>query len=179
MIRALGLLLGLLVSGCVRAPAPDTPQPVASLDVQRYLGTWWEAARLPMWAQDSEKVTCEDTNATYTLRPDGRLGVLNKCLNAREGDAPREAVGEAYAVPGSNNTRLRVSFFWPFYGDYWVLGLDPDYRWAVVGDPARKYLWVLSRTPHMAPADLRRALGIARDAGYDLAPLHLNRGQVG
>ncbi|MBX9702118.1 MAG: lipocalin family protein, partial [Acetobacteraceae bacterium] len=67
------------------------------------------------------------------------------------------------------------SFFWPFYGDYWVLGLDPDYRWAVVGDPSRRWLWILSRTPAMAPTDLERAKAVAREAGYDLAPLRMTR----
>ena len=146
MMRRLVLLLPLLFLGCAGTPGPGTPQPVAAVDVQRYLGTWYEAARLPMWAQDSSSVVCEDTSATYTARPDGTIGVLNKCLNALAGDAPREAKGQAYAVAGSNNARLRVSFFWPFYGDYWVLGLDPDYRWAVVGEPSRRWLWVLSAT---------------------------------
>lgn len=171
------LAAALMLAGCVASPSADTPQPVASVDVQRYLGTWHEAARLPMWAQDSSSVSCEDTNATYTARPDGTIGVLNKCLNALDGDKPREATGQAYAVAGSNNARLRVSFFWPFYGDYWVIGLDPEYRWAVVGEPSRRWLWVLSRTPRMAEGDLQRALQIARQNGYDLTALKVNRGQ--
>ena len=175
MIRY-GLLLGtLLLGACVRAPDASMPQPVAAVDTQRYLGAWHEVARLPMWAQDSSSVSCEDTVATYTARPDGRIGVLNRCLNALDGDKPREATGQAYAVEGSNNARLRVSFFWPFFGDYWVLGLDPDYRWAVAGEPRRRYLWILSRTPRMAPEDLARATAIAREAGYDLTPLRMTR----
>jgi len=179
MMRRRFLLLPFLLLGCAGTPGPGTPQPVAMVDVPRYLGTWYEAARLPMFAQDSSSVNCEDTTATYTARPDGTIGVLNKCLNALAGDAPREAKGQAYAVPGSGNARLRVSFFWPFYGDYWVLGLSPDYRWAVVGEPSRRWLWVLSRTPRMSEADLAEALSIARRNGYDLAPLKRNRGQPG
>ena len=111
-------------------------------------------------------MNCEDTTATYTARPDGTIGVLNKCLNALAGDAPREAKGQAYAVPGSGNARLRVSFFWPFHGDYWVLGLDPDYRWAVVGSPSRRVLWILSRSTEMPPADYEQAVAIAAREGF-------------
>ena len=123
--------------------------------------------------------TRPDTTATYTLRPDGRIGVLNRCLNALDGDAPREAAGLAYAVEGSGNARLRVSFFRPFYGNYWVIGLDPAYRWAVVGEPSRRWLWVLSRTPTLPRAELDRALGIARANGYELGPLRVARRQRG
>lgn len=172
-MRALVVAL-LLLAGCGAAEAPP-PRTVASVDLQRYLGTWYEAARLPMFAQDSSSVLCEDVTATYTARPDGQVGVTNRCLNALAGDAPRSATATAYAVEGSNNAKLRVSFFWPFYGNYWVLGLDPDYRWAVVGEPSRRWLWILSRTPQMAPADLERAKAIAREAGYDLAPLRITR----
>ncbi|MFC7478504.1 lipocalin family protein [Dankookia sp. GCM10030260] len=178
-MKRLVLAATLLLGGCIAAPDATTPQPVAAVDVQRYLGTWHEVARLPMWAQDSSSVSCEDTTATYTPRPDGRIGVLNRCLNALAGDAPREATGQAYAVAGSDNARLRVSFFWPFFGNYWVIGLDPDYRWAVVGEPDRRWLWVLSRTPKLEAAAFEQALGIARAQGYDLAPLKVARGQRG
>ena len=175
-----GLVLGtLLLGACVGSPDASTPQPVAAVEVPRYLGAWHEVARLPMWAQDSSSVSCEDTVATYTARPDGRIGVLNRCLNALDADKPREATGQAYAVAGSNNARLRVSFFWPFFGDYWVIGLDPDYRWAVVGEPGRRWLWVLSRTPSLPQAEFDKALGVARAQGYDLAPLKVARGQRG
>ncbi|TCZ61367.1 lipocalin family protein [Roseicella aquatilis] len=169
----------LLLAGCVGQPDATTPQPVQAVEVQRYLGTWHEVARLPMWAQDSASVSCEDVTATYMPRPDGRIGVLNRCLNALDGDKPREARGQAYAVEGSSNARLRVSFFRPFYGDYWVIGLDPDYRWAVVGEPSRRWLWVLSRTPRLPEAEFQRAIGIARANGYDLAPLKVARQQRG
>jgi apolipoprotein D and lipocalin family protein len=168
------ILALLLLAGCA-APEGPPPRTVAAVDLQRYLGTWYEVARLPMWAQDRAGVRCEDVTATYTARPDGRIGVLNRCLNALDGDAPRSATATAYAVAGSGNAKLRVSFFWPFFGDYWVLGLDPDYRWAVVGEPSRRWLWILSRTPGLAPAELERAKAAAREAGYDLGPLQMTR----
>jgi apolipoprotein D and lipocalin family protein len=176
-MRRLALAAALLLGGCVGAPDATTPQPVPAVDVARYLGTWHEVARLPMWAQNSASVTCEDTTATYIARPDGRIGVLNRCLNALDGDRPRAAEGQAYAVEGSNNARLRVSFFWPFFGDYWVIGLDPDYRWAVVGEPGRRWLWVLSRTPTLPQAEFDTAIRIARANGYDLATLRVGRQQ--
>lgn len=172
------MLLTMLLPVLACAPGqggPDAPRTVAAVDLDRYLGTWHEIARLPMWAQDNARVQCEAVTATYTPRPGGRIGVENRCLNALAGDAPRGATGQAYAVEGSGNAKLRVSFFWPFYGNYWVLGLDPGYRWAVVGEPSRRWLWILSRTPGMAPADLEAAKAIAREAGYDLAPLRMTR----
>jgi apolipoprotein D and lipocalin family protein len=169
------LLTGALLLGACAGPPADAPRTVAAVDTARYLGTWYEIARLPMWAQDSSRVVCEDVTATYTARADGRIGVLNRCVNALAEDAPRQASGSAYAVADSGNAKLRVSFFWPFHGDYWVLGLDPDYRWAVVGEPQRRWLWVLSRTPAMAPEALEQAKRVAREAGYDLAPLRLTR----
>ncbi|MFZ4408201.1 MAG: lipocalin family protein [Paracraurococcus sp.] len=173
------LAAALLLGGCVAGPDAGTPQPVQGVEVPRYLGAWHEVARLPMWAQDSSSVSCEDTTATYTLRPDGRISVLNRCLNALDGDKPRQAEGQAYAVEGGNNARLRVSFFWPFFGNYWVIGLDPEYRWAVVGEPERRWLWVLSRTPKLEAAEFERALAIARANGYALAPLKVARAQKG
>ncbi len=168
-------LLNALI-GCAGWPA-DKPRTVAAVDTTRYLGTWYEIARLPMWAQDRANFVCEEVTATYTPRADGRVGVLNRCVNtaAPGGEEQRQVRGSAYAVAGTNNTKLRVSFFWPFHGDYWVLGLDPDYRWAVVGEPRRRWLWILSRTPAMAAGDWEAATAVAREAGYDLGPLRMTR----
>lgn len=162
------LALLLLLAGCA-VPQPDatTPRTVAAVDLGRYAGRWHEAARFPTSFQDSARLRCEETTADYALRPDGRVEVMNACVNAlAEGRPRREARGVAYAVEGSNNARLRVSFFRPFYGDYWVLGLAPDYRWAVVGAPGRDYLWVLSRAPVMAEADYAAAVEVARREGF-------------
>ena len=76
-------------------------------------------------------------------------------------------------MEGSDGARLRVSFFWPLYGDYWVLGLSPDYRWAVVGGPRRQHLWIFSRTPTMAVSDYTAALAIARREGFDTTRLRV------
>ncbi len=169
MRRAI-IALTLLVAACATAPGPDAPRTVGQVDLQRYAGTWYEVARFPTSFQDSARVRCEDVSATYTLRPDGDVTVVNRCRNALAGGAERVANGVARsASPG--NDRLRVSFFWPFFGDYWVIGLDPAYRWAVVGAPGRDYLWILSRTPQMAPAEYDAAVAIARREGFDTARL--------
>jgi len=173
-MRKLLLVLPLLLGACAAEPGPTTPHAVGTVNLQRYVGTWHEIARFPTWFQDSGSLRCEDVTATYTARPDGRITVVNRCRNALDGDEERSAEGVAYsAAPG--NDRLRVSFFWPFYGDYWVIGLDPDYRWAVVGAPGRDYLWILSRTPQMAPADYNAAVAIAAREGFDTSRLQRTR----
>ena len=172
MPRTLLALLLAAAAGCAATPpAPDAPRTVQAVDLARYAGVWYEVARFPNRFQDGSGVSCADTTATYTPRPDGRVGVVNRCRNAAAGGAERVAEGRAYAVEGSGNARLRVSFFWPFYGDYWVLGLAPDYRWAVVGDPRREYLWILSRVPVMAADDYAAALAVARREGFDTGRL--------
>ena len=165
------LALALLgMTACVPQPGPDTPRTVGQVALNRYAGTWYEIARFPNRFQDSSRIRCEATTATYTAQPDGTIGVVNRCRNALADGREDVAEGSAYsASPG--NDRLRVTFFWPFYGDYWVIGLDPDYRWAVVGVPGRDYLWILSRTPQMAPADYDAAIAIARREGFDIARL--------
>lgn len=162
--------LALLAAACTTEPGAGTPRTVGTVDLQRYAGTWHEVARFPTSFQDNARLRCVDVTATYTLRPDGKVGVVNRCRNALDNGQEKVANGVAYsAAPG--NDRLRVSFFWPFYGDYWVIGLDPDYRWAVVGAPERDYLWILSRDAAMAPADYTAAVAIARREGFDVSRL--------
>ena len=166
-MKRLALLLAL--AGCA---APETTvRTVPSLDLARYQGVWHEVARYPNRFEDGTGLDCVGVTATYAPLPNGKLSVINRCINAADGNAPREARGQAYVVEGSGNARLRVSFFWPFYGDYWVLGLAPDYAWAVVGDPARDYLWVLSRTATLPPAAWEAAVASAVAQGFDPARL--------
>src|SRR5215218_6430758 len=108
MLRRLLLAL-LILGGCAARPPADAPRTVAAVDLARYAGVWHEAARFPNWFQDGSGVSCADTTATYTQRPDGRVGVVNRCRNAAAGGAERVAEGSAYVVQGSNGARLRVS----------------------------------------------------------------------
>lgn len=138
---------------------------VAQVDLQRYLGRWYEIGSFPMYFQ---RKCIGDTTAEYSLREDGQIGVKNRC---RTEEGFIEALGRAKVVPESGNARLKVTFFWPFYGDYWIIGLDESYRWAVVGNPDRKTLWILSRTPVLPEAELQRAKTRAVEQGFDLNQL--------
>lgn len=163
LISCLVLLAAAPASNAESAPPPV--QSVASLDLARYAGKWYEIAAFPMFFQ---RQCVADTTAEYTLRPDGELTVDNRCRTESGSD---QAIGRAWAVDGAGAGQFKVSFFWPFRADYWVIGLDPDYRWAVVGNPNRKYLWILSRTPQLPAADLERARLTASAQAYDLGQL--------
>jgi apolipoprotein D and lipocalin family protein len=140
---------------------------VPHVDLKRYAGSWHEVARLPNRFQ---KACASDTVATYELKPDGKISVSNQCTTA-EGKV-KTAKGTAKLASSSGpNTKLRVTFFWPFYGDYWIIDLDPEYRWAVIGEPSRKYFWVLSREPVLDDRVMAGILERARAQGYSLEAL--------
>lgn len=162
-IAAFLLLAGvgaLCVFGCASRPQLAT---VNRVDLKRYAGQWYEVARYPNWFQRN---CIGETTANYKALPDGAIQVVNSCRNKT---GKLETVkGRATVVPGSANTKLKVSFFGPFTGDYWIIGLDEkNYSWAVVGHPSRRYLWILSRTPHLKDEDYRKAVGIAVSQGYN------------
>jgi apolipoprotein D and lipocalin family protein len=159
----LGCALALAAGAALAEPAPV--QTVAAVDLGRYAGKWYEIAAYPMFFQ---RQCLGDTTAEYAKRSDGDLSVVNRC---RTEDGFDEATAKAWPVEGGGNARLKVQFFWPFRADYWVIGLDADYRWAVVGNPGRKYLWILSRTPKLPKEQLDAALASARAQGYDPAKL--------
>jgi len=151
----------------------ETPKPldlVPSLDLQRYLGRWYEVARY----QHGFEKTLVGATAEYALRDDGRVSVLNsgfkKTLDGKYTDVKAVAWRPDDAVPGA----LKVKFFGLFTSDYLVFGLDEvDYQWALVGNNTRKYLWFLSRTPEVSPELLEKMKGIAEAQGYDLSKLYM------
>jgi len=154
-----GLLLLLAGCGGRHPPLPT----VDHVDADRYLGTWYEIARYPAPFQEG----CVATSANYSAREDGGIRVVNRCLvDALDGEL-REAEGRARVVDTETNAKLKVTFFWPFYGDYWVLALGPDYEWSLVGEPGRRYLWILSRTRQMDPDTYRDIVGRLPALGYD------------
>ncbi|HEX8712451.1 MAG TPA: lipocalin family protein [Terracidiphilus sp.] len=145
----------------------DAVQVVPSVDLFRYMGTWYEIAHLPAWFQRS---CSSNTTASYGLRPDGKVTVLNQC-RTRDGKL-KSAKGIArVASKKGPNTKLKVSFFGPFAGDYWIIDLDPEYQWAVVGDPHRRYLWILSRQPRLDPETYARVVERAKTQGFDVSRL--------
>ena len=168
-VLACSMLLGLAQAQQPASPPPAPVSSVAAVDLARYSGKWFEVASFPMFFQRN---CVADTTAEYSALDSGALRVRNRCKTDSGFD---EATGQATVVEGFANSRLRVSFFWPFKADYWVLGLDPEYRWAVVGNPNRKYLWLLSRTPQLPPEQLEAALASARAQGFDLAQLRYTR----
>ena len=149
-------------------PAGGQPavMPVPSVELNRYAGGWYEIARIPNRFQ---RQCARHTIAQYGLRPDGLLSVLNQCIK-RSGNVD-QATGVAKVVDPVSSARLKVSLVsflgWrPFWGDYWVIGLDHDYRWAVVGSPDRRYGWVLSRTPRLDDASMASIRELLERQGY-------------
>ncbi len=174
------LLLLLSLAGCflpacrsTTAPADHAPLPtVAKVDLARYAGTWHEVSRLPNFFQKS----CLRSMAEYTALPDGSIKVRNTCYKAR--GRTSGITGKAVPVPGSNNARLRVKFgglasLAPVAeeGNYWIIALDPQYRWAMVGTPDRKFLWMLSRQPQLPFPAYQQLKAKAKELGFDVSNL--------
>lgn len=172
-VAAAGLLL-LFASMLVRAERREKEplRVVPSVDLSRYAGLWYEVARLP---NRFEKKCVSDVTAEYTPRADGRIGVVNRCRKADGRLTAAEGVARPADKKGANS-RLKVRFapaflsFLPFvWGDYQIIELAPDYSHAVVGDPSRKYLWILSRTPRLDEATYRRLNEAAAAQGFDVS----------
>ena len=155
-----------LTGGSEATAISETVQPVPAVDLERFLGSWYEIARIPAWFQNR---CVKDTTARYQLRNDGRITVINRCVT-RKGEID-QADGLARVVDPTTRARLQVSFVsllgWrPFWGDYWIIGLDPEYRWLVVGDPKRQFSWILSRSPALEPTLLEAAFQSLERNGY-------------
>ena len=165
VLLTLGLGAALLAGGCATAPPPGVSV-VTPFDLQRYLGTWLEVARLDhRFERGLSRVS-----ATYSANSDGSVKVLNRGYNAGKGTWS-EAEGRAVFIGDSRIASLKVSFFGPFYGGYHVIALDPDYRWAMVIGPDPSYLWILSREPRLPPGVRERLVTQAAAAGVDTAGL--------
>lgn len=155
-MRARLLAAVLLLAGCATTTEKLKLPPLTTVDhvdLSRYLGTWYEIASFPQRFQQG----CTATTANYTLRDDGLIRVLNRCRKDALDGPETEAQGLARVVDTKTNAKLEVSFFRPFWGDYWIIDLAPDYSYAVVGHPGRDYLWILSRTPTL-PDDVYQGI---------------------
>jgi apolipoprotein D and lipocalin family protein len=165
--RPLSLLLLATGVACQSYRAPLDV--VAEVDLDRYVGRWYEIASLPQRFQEG----CVATSANYTLRDDGRIRVENECRDGSFDGDFRRVEGVAWvADPSGSQAKLKVQFFWPFSGDYWVIDLDAEYRWAVIGHPSRDYLWILARTRTLDPAVYEKLLSRIESQGFDLERLN-------
>jgi apolipoprotein D and lipocalin family protein len=155
------------LAGC--KPAANPPTTVAKVDLQRYLGTWYEIARYP----NKFEKDCVGVTATYTLKPNGKVRVENRARLKTLDGASKAAIGTAYVADTASGAKLKVSFFGPFYADYWIIGLGDAYDYAVVSDPSREYLWILSRTPTLPEATYATILANLKAQGFDTDKLYL------
>jgi apolipoprotein D and lipocalin family protein len=166
-LRIFGAALAGLLAACQSTHPPMDV--VADVDLERYTGKWYEIASFPQYFQRG----CVASSATYSLREDGRIDVLNECRDESFDGKLRQAEGVAWVVdPSESTAKLKVQFFWPFSGDYWIIALDPDYQYSVIGHPTREYLWILSRTPTMQPDRYARVLEQIESHGYTLDRLN-------
>ncbi len=145
----------------------DVPTTVKYVDLKKYAGLWYEIAKIPNRFQ---KQCVKGTTAQYELRENGEISVINSCID--KNNELDKTDGVARIVDNKSNAKLEVSFFsilgWrPIWGDYWIIGLDENYKWAIVGTPNRKYGWILSRTSQMNQTVLDNIFAILRDQGYN------------
>jgi apolipoprotein D and lipocalin family protein len=145
--------------GNIAVPAPAKP-----VEINRYLGRWYEMARYEQAFQKG----CEAVTADYSLIQPDEIKVINTCHSGGATGKEKVARGKAKIVADSNNAKLRVSFFGPFYGDYWVLDRADDYSWAIIGEPSGRYLWLLHREAKPGEAVLQKLSGRAEAMGYDI-----------
>jgi apolipoprotein D and lipocalin family protein len=158
------ITLGLIMSQSINAQRPF----VKDFDLNRYLGTWYEIARFPhSFEKDLVGVT-----ATYSLRPDGNVRVENAGYKGTLDGKRDVAVGKAKLAGNPDEGHLKVSFFLFFYADYFIMEMDPEYRWALIGSKSDNYLWILSRTPFMDDGTYNMILDRAQSLGYDLTRLY-------
>jgi apolipoprotein D and lipocalin family protein len=166
------LLVWVALAGCAKTSTARLGLPelrtVPRVDLQRYLGTWYDIASFPQRFQ----LGCTGTSATYTIRGEGEINVLNRCRKGSLAGKEDSAKGLARVVDQTTNAKLEVSFFRPFWGDYWIIDLGANYEYAVVGHPSRDYLWILSRAKTMDSTVYQGILGRLREQGYQVERLN-------
>ena len=153
----------LLFTACYSKNPPL--QTVQKVDINRYLGTWYEIARYEHFFEKD----CKNVSANYSMLDEQTIKVVNRCTNMLTNEK-KEAIGRAYATDDTNS-KLKVSFFRPFYGDYWVMILDENYDYVVVGTPSREYLWILARKPILDEKIKNEILQKLPTLGFDASKL--------
>ena len=144
-------------------PPKNPPETVAHVELTRYVGLWYEISSIPFFFGKG----CLCSTANYTANSDGTIRVENSCNRDGKRDL---AVAKAWTVD-SSNSKLKVEFFWPFSADYWIVALDADYKWAVVSNPYRDYLWILSRTPHLEQSEYDTIVAYLKNNGFPVDQL--------
>lgn len=152
-----------MVFGCKQEPLPT----VADVSLERYVGTWYEIARLP----NSFEKGLKCITANYSLREDGKITVVNQGYKIDNPSKLDRAEGVARVPDAAKPGELKVSFFWPFEGDYFIIELDEDYNFVLVGSPSRKYLWILSRSQTMDPTIYNGLTAKANGLGFDTSAM--------
>jgi apolipoprotein D and lipocalin family protein len=140
---------------------------VPHVDLNKYAGKWYEIASYPQWFQKG----CHNTTAEYSLSGKGFVIVENRCNRKSVNGKESYIKGKAVVVKNSGNAKLKVQFFWPFKGDYWIIDLADDYSYAVVSEPKKKSLWIFSRTPNMDDAIYQQITSRLKLKGFDLGKL--------
>lgn len=159
------MLLAMMLT--VKSFSQTKPAVVGSVDLKKYSGTWYEIARLPNPFEKNLKCI----TATYTLREDGKVTVLNAGHKIDDPAKKSSSKGVAWLPDKNVTAKLKVQFFWPFSGNYWIIDLEKDYKYVLVGDPSFKYLWILCREKVMDEATYKRLLEKAVSEGYDVRPI--------
>jgi apolipoprotein D and lipocalin family protein len=167
ILLCFGLVLVVSLVVAHKAAAAGAPlDTVSRVDLNRYTGRWYEIAKYP---NRFEKKCDRNITATYASRPDGKISVVNACTTS-EGKL-MQASGWARVADRQSGAKLDVTFFWPFFGKYWIIDLGAQYEYAVVGEPSRKYLWILSRTPQIDESLYAQITSRLAAKGYDAARL--------
>lgn len=147
-----------------RRKKKSAPEVAHYVDIRRYVGTWYEIARKPVYFEKN----CYGTQAHYALRKDGKtLDVVNTCYKKSLSGSEQVGIAKAWVADPITNAKLKVQFQWPFRGDYWILEVGKKYEYALVGEPGRKRLWILSRTPTLPHYVTAQLLDRARQQGFD------------
>ncbi len=158
-----------LMNGCASVPKNASPelQVVPYVNIERYLGKWYEIALYPNWFEEG----CFSSTAFYEKLKDGRIKVTNRCRMHGPNGELNEAIGYADIADSKTNAKLKVQFFWPFKGNYWIIDLDKEYQYAIVSEPNRQYLWILSRSPSLDTQVLEALKEKISSKGFDLTYL--------
>ena len=161
------VLLSIVLCMLTSATTPVTLQTVPYVDLQKYAGKWYEIASFPQRFQKG----CNCTTAEYTLSKKGYVIVENRCNKDSMNGKQTYVKGKAFVVENSGNAKLKVQFFWPFRGKYWIIDLADDYSYAVVGHPNKKYLWILSRTTKLEDTTYQQIISRIKEKGFDISKI--------